>query len=144
MKHFNLFVVAVFMLAVWGSCKKDDTPADEREKFVGVWKGSSTMTIPSLEMNETVSGTQTIKKSTSNSRAIIFDDNMSAVVDGNSYIYDEYSETVSQDGVTMTMEMNGGGVISASGNTITESGTVTVYMLGQQFSGTWKCTFTKL
>lgn len=141
MKKAFLFIVVLGFLFV--SCSKDET--DDRDQFVGTWKGTQTLSIPSLYYNETYSGTLIITKSSGDDSKILINSDgevMSATVSGKSYIYEEYSYTDYSGSSPITITQRGSGTIN--GNTITESGTLTFFIDGETYPGTWSTTLTKL
>jgi len=141
MKKLLLAVTLITAILLTG-CSKDEN--DEREKFVGTYEATQTVSVPGLEMYENMSGTQEIRLSSDASRIEIGSVGgpyHKARVSGNSYVYDKFSETENIDGVTITIEYTGSGVIN--GNVINETGTISVYLYGEKFDGTWSCTLAK-
>jgi hypothetical protein len=66
---------------------------------------------------------------------------MTAVVNGNSYKYDEYTVSTAIGDITISMKFNGTG--NLSGNVISESGTVNYTLAGVSYPGTWSSTLNK-
>lgn len=141
-KYLTLSVILTFVLIVGSSCKKESAPVDARDKFVGTWKGTVTLKIPSLSIDQSESTTQAISKSSSTQNQIVFDGSAKASVNGNGYTYNEWTETVTDPSVgTIIFIFNGTG--SISGSVITESGTVKTTILGTTYSGTWSSILNK-
>jgi len=144
-KNKATLVTLLFLsIMVLSSCEKE--PTDERDKFVGTWKGTENLTIPSLSLSLSDQVTYIILKSDSDTKQIIFLDegaasDMTANVNGNAYTYDEYTETGTYEGETVSLKLNGGG--SINGNVITELGTLIFYILGEEYPGTWSSTLNK-
>jgi len=144
---FSFLIMLLASVALlFNSCKKDEAVVDARDKYVGTWKGTTTIIVSSLDMNETSATTQTVTKSTTNSSQISFTelgstDPSKANVNGNSYIYEDETYTENSNGITMTIKMTGGG--SINGNVITESGSVTISASGKSYTGTWTGTLNK-
>ena len=144
MKNFKLFISAFLLITLITSCKKEET--DDRDKFIGTWKGTVNMTVSGLGINSSDPSTQIITKGTVNPKQIIFTEVGETVgsianVNGNAYTYDEYTYTETVQGQTVSMKFNGNG--SINGNAITESGTLKVYLLGQEYPGSWSSTLNK-
>jgi hypothetical protein len=141
MKNLNLLIGALLLITLI-SCKKDDT--DDRDKFVGTWKGTGNITVSGMGINISDATTQVITKGTSNPDQIIFTESgvsTTANVNGNAYTYDDYTQTETIEGETVSIKFTGQG--SINGNVITETGTIKIYMLGQEFPGTWSSTLNK-
>jgi len=131
MKNFKLFIGAFLLIVLITSCKKEET--DDRDKFIGTWKGTVNVTVSGMGVNSSDPSTQIITKGTVNPKQIIFTEvgetvGATANVNGNAYTYDEYTYTETVQGQTVSMKFTGNG--SINGNVITESGTVKVYLLG--------------
>lgn len=141
-KYLTLSVILTFILIVGSSCKKESAPVDARDKFVGTWKGTFTLKIPGLSIDQSESATQVISKSSSTQNQILFDGSTKASVNGNGYTYIEWTETVTNPNVgSIIFIFNGTG--SISGSVITESGTVKTTILGITYSGTWSSILNK-
>lgn len=138
MRKFNYLLALLLFAFLSTSCEKEDK--DERDKFVGTWKGTLTMKIPALDFEETQSANYEIEKVEGTEDKLNVG-GQDAFVNGNSYTYEDFSETMNSDGTTMTMEFTGGG--SLDGSVITESGSVTIYAYGDQVSGSWSSTLNK-
>lgn len=140
----TLFTLLFFVIMVLSFCEKE--PADERDKFVGTWKGTFNVTIPDISVNVSDPVTYTISKDSGNPKQIFFDEagsilGMTATVNGNAYTYDEYTEITTIEGITYSLRFNGGG--SINGNVITELGIFRIYVLGEEYPGTWSSTLNK-
>jgi hypothetical protein len=141
MKNLN-FLIGSFLLITLISCSKEET--DDRDKFVGNWKGTVTMIVPGMSINSSDASIQVVSKGTANPKQIIFSEageSTTANVNGNGYTYDESIQTGTIEGETVSIKVNGTG--SINGNVITESGTIKIYVLGQEFSGSWSSTLNK-
>jgi len=118
MKRINLIISALLFVAIIISCNKETT--DERDKFVGTWTGNLYFARIGTEYFTTV----LITKSTTNSAQIILtqqggsSDPRIATVNGNSYIYQNFTASL---GITGNYTGSG----SINGNIITESGLIT-------------------
>ncbi|MGK0639731.1 hypothetical protein [Schleiferia thermophila] len=99
MKTMRLLAILCLLTLAFTQCKKDDASgADQRDKFVGTWKGTSTIVIPDLMLNQSESVTYNISKSTVNSNQIIItspgsSEQLKANVNGNVYTYDDFTYT---------------------------------------------------
>ena len=128
------------MLLVLGvafsSCKKDTPVVDVRDKFVGTWNGTQNITIPDLSINSSDFYSEVYSKSTSNTNQIIINSDQTASVNGNSYTYNQFTETTTDPTYgTIVFIFNGIGTIN--GTNIIESGTVSTIIQGQSYNGTW-------
>ena len=142
MKNFKLFISAFLLITLITSCKKEVT--DDRDKFIGTWKGTVNMTVSGLGINSSDPSTQIVTKGTVNLKQIIFTEagqTSTANVNGNAYTYDEYTQTETVEGKTVSVKVTGNG--SINGNVLTESGTIKVYVLGQEYPGSWSSTLNK-
>ena len=142
MKNFKLFTSAFLLITLITSCKKEVT--DDRDKFIGTWKGTVNMTVSGLGITSSDPSTQIITKGTVNPKQIIFTEAgqaSTANVNGNAYTYDDYTQTETVQGQTVSMTVTGNG--SITGNVLTESGTVKVYLSGQEYPGSWSSTLNK-
>ncbi len=142
MKNFKLFISAFLLITLITSCKKEVT--DDRDKFIGTWKGTVNTTVSGLGINSSDPSTQIITKGTVNPKQIIFTEagqTSTANVNGNAYTYDEYTQTETVQGQTVSVKVTGNG--SINGNVLTESGTIKVYLLGQEYPGSWSSTLNK-
>src|SRR5450759_1000748 len=142
MKNFKLFTSAFLLITLITSCKKEET--DDRDKFIGTWKGTVNMTVSGLSINSSDPSTQIITKGIVNPKQIIFAEagqTSTANVNGNAYTYDEYTQTETVEGQTVSVKVTGNG--SINGNVLTESGTIKVYVLGQEYPGSWSSTLKK-
>lgn len=142
MKNFKLFISAFLLITLITSCKKEET--DDRDKYIGTWKGTVNMTVSGLGINSSDPSTQIITKGTVNPKQIIFTEagqTSTANVNGNAYTYDEYTQTETVEGQTVSVKVTGNG--SINGNVLTESGTIKVYLLGQEYPGSWSSTLNK-
>jgi len=142
MKNFKLFISAFLLITLITSCKKEET--DDRDKFIGTWKGTVNMTVSGLGINSSDPSTQIITKGTVNPKQIIFTEagqTSTANINGNAYTYDEYTQTETVEGQTVSVKVTGNG--SINGNVLTESGTIKVYVLGQEYPGSWSSTLNK-
>jgi len=142
----NITLISIVIIVLMAGCKKDETspPVDARDKYVGVWKGNTTLSIPALDFSETIEGTQTISLSSTNSQRILITSSgevMYADMNGNSYVYQEYTITDAYEGETWVEQYNGTGTLN--GTTLTETGTVKISYMGETYNGTWTCTMTK-
>lgn len=139
------FFLALMLLTLSFGCKKDEEPqVDPRDQFVGTYSAETVLSVPSLDFYESANGTNVISKETAAGRIKITDDTGFACyanVSGNSYVYEKYSLTENVDGVTITQEMTGSGVIN--GTTINETGVLKISAFGQTFTGTWTSTLVK-
>jgi hypothetical protein len=143
MKKLFLFALCATTL-MFSSCKKDDpvTPAvDPRDKFVGSWSGNFSISIPNLSISESGQTVVSISKSGSNSSQIIVDGN-SANVNGNSYSYNQFTETINDPDLgDIVLLINGIGTLN--GSNLNESGTVSTVIQGTTFNGTWSTSLVK-
>jgi hypothetical protein len=131
-----------FLAIVFTACEKED----QRDQYVGTWKGTQTTVITSLNINESQAVTQSITKSTSNTNQILFSspgitEIAIANVNANAYTYEDYIYTQTSNGITMVITMTGGG--SINGSVITEQGTITISANGDTFSGSWSAILNK-
>lgn len=142
MKNFKLFISAFLLITLITSCKKEET--DDRDKFIGTWNGTVNMIVSGLGINSSDPSTQIITKGTVNPKQIIFTEagqTSTANINGNAYTYDEYTQTETVEGQTVSVKVTGNG--SINGNVLTESGTIKVYLLGQEYPGSWSSTLNK-
>jgi hypothetical protein len=140
MKYLKMIIATLFLITLSTSCKKEET--DDRDKFIGTWFGDIDMDIPGLKINSAIPSTQIITKGTVNPKQIIITeagDTSTAIVNNKTYTYDEYTQTESIEGQTISMKVTGNGSIYNNVNVITEIGTIRVYSLGQEYPGTWSC-----
>lgn len=123
------------------SCKKEEV--DERDRFIGNWKGTVNMTVSGLGINTSDASTQVVTKGIGNKQIIFTEsgESTTANVNGNAYTYDEYTQTETIEGETVSIKVTGNG--SINGNVLTESGTIKVYLLGQEYPGSWSSTLNK-
>jgi len=152
MKKFNFLFGAMLLLAIVGSCKKDEA-VDERDKFVGTWKGTTTTSVPDLSINDTKPITLTISKNKINPKQLDItdgEDSYTAIVNGNTYTYNDFTwtgtiELEDEEGnpytVTASYKMTGTG--SINGSSITESGTIRLFVVGEEYPGAWSRTLVK-
>lgn len=147
MKTIRLLAILWLLTHAFTQCKKDDASgSDQRDKFVGTWKGTSTMVIPDLMLNQSESVTYNISKSTVNSNQIIItspgsSEQLKANVNGNVYTYDDFTYTETDQGMTVVITFKGGG--SINGNLINEQGTLKLSVNGMTYNGTWSSTLNK-
>lgn len=130
----NLFFVMLIMVVLIASCTKEET--DDRDKFIGTWKGTVNLIIPGIG-NSSSSSTYIITKGT-NLRQIIFTESegtSTANVNGNEFNYDETTQSETIEGQTYFVKIDGSGYIN--GDVIKESGIFTIYLLGLEYPGTW-------
>ncbi len=144
MKNLSTFLVALLCVTLFNSCKKEAT--DTRPQFIGTWNGTNSMIVSALNSNSSNAVSITIADGTGNSNQIVLSQAGStvartAVVNGNSYKYDEYSGTTSLGDLSISMKLNGTGTLN--GNVISESGTVVITVAGVDYSGTWSSTLNK-
>jgi hypothetical protein len=137
-KSFNLFLSIAF-IAIFAACSKEKVAVDPREKFLGEWSGTITLTVPSANFTDTDEITHTIKKDDSNPNQIIIDDEQKAVVSGNTYTYIPFTETSTNPPGTISFTGTG----TLSGTTLTESGTISGNVSGVPVNGTWSSSLTK-
>ena len=133
----NLLFLLLVLGVTFSSCKKD-TPVvtDNRDKFVGTWNGTININIPDLLINSSENISEDYTKSSSNSNQIVIDASQTANVNGNSYTYNEFTETIDDPTYgTIVFIFNGTGTIN--GSNIIESGTVSTVIQGQTYNGTW-------
>jgi hypothetical protein len=145
MKKTTLFLSIALLSIVFVSCKKDDAPVDARDKFVGRWFGNFTIVFPALGVNQTDTSSHIITKDPVNANQIIIDSVQHAIVNGNSFTYQQFTETEvdSTTGISTTVVFNGSGSINASGTNMNESGTINYTTAGTTFNGTWSSSTTK-
>lgn len=125
----------------FSSCTKENI-IDLRDEFTGQYKGTSSVSIPTLLVNTTDNLNFSITKSSTNSTQIIVDGSP-ANVSGNTYTYVEFSETANSPTYgSYVMIFNGKGTYL--GGTIYESGTIKVVIAGTTHTGTWTSKSTKL
>lgn len=142
-----LIIAIVAVVAMGGGCKKDkaaDPVVDVRDKYVGVWKGNQTIIVTDLDINDQSEGTNTISKSSANTNRLLITngtDVMNANISGNTYVYEQWTVIDNSGGSTWTIIYNGSGTVS--GNTLTESGTISISFDGETHTGTWSCSMTK-
>ena len=132
-------LLVAFMLISIVSCKKEDTktPIDEREKFVGTYKGNTNITIPDpdIDINETFPNTFSITKSSTNPKQLIVDGEI-ANVSGSSFTFNEFTYT-EEDPDLGTVIYIFNGIGSLSGSNLVQSGTVKAIIEGITYNGTW-------
>lgn len=138
MKKQNLLIALIMLFFLSTSCEKEDK--DERDKFVGTWKGTFTTKIPEMDYENTQAVEYEIEKVEGTEDKLIVG-GQDAFVNGNTYTYEDFTETQNSDGTTMTMEVTGGG--SLEGSVISESGTLTINAYGEQLNGSWSSTLNK-
>jgi hypothetical protein len=144
MKKLKLILGTFLLLATLSiSCKKEST--DTRPQFVGTWTGTVSMIVPGLNPSNKAESL-TITTGTGNSNQLVITQvgstvAMTAVTNGNTYKYDEYTQSASLGDVTVSMKFNGTGTLN--GNVLSESGTVTFTMSGVSYPGTWSSTLNK-
>lgn len=141
MKNFKLFIAGFLFISLITSCKKEEV--DERDRFIGNWKGTVNMTVSGLGINTSDASTQVVTKGIGNKQIIFTEsgESTTANVNGNAYTYDEYTQTETIEGETVSIKVTGNG--SINGNVLTESGTIKVYLLGQEYPGSWSSTLNK-
>lgn len=130
LRHLASFMLISIILF---GCKKD-TYKDPRDAFVGKWKGTVTVIIPSIGNNSQVTTTY-IDKSSTEASYIVFDNKNKAQVVGNECTLIPYTEYYTIDGVNSAVVFNGSGVLS--GNNLNISGSVSVSLYGVWYDGTW-------
>lgn len=140
----NLLALLLIVGVVFSSCKKEDpvTPTDARDKFVGTWNGTQTIVISGLGINSSDAVSETHAKSSTNANQIIIDGSLIANVNGNSYTYNQFTETITDPTLgTVVFIFNGTGTIN--GTNIVETGTVSTIVQGQSYNGTWSTNLVK-
>jgi len=140
----RVFIAMLLISVIFAGCKKDEKQTDTRDQFVGNYNSTLTIQVPAIGWDDTFSRTYAFAKSSEAGKLTVTDDqggNMTAVVTGNVFAYEKETVTITNGGVTTTIEITGGGTIS--GNTITESGAYNVIFAGQTYPGTWTCTHTR-
>jgi len=141
MKKIALFFI--LLLVIGSSCKKDEE-VDPRDQFVGSYTVQSIVNVPTLGIVNSSTGTCTISKVSDGNRIKITNidgTTQYANVTGSNYVYEKYSETETIEGETATIEITGNG--SISGNILTESGMITIYIIGESYTGIWSGTMVK-
>ena len=133
----NLLSLLLVLGVLFTSCKKD-SPAvtDNRDKFVGTWNGTQRIVIPDLavDYSQNISGEDISLSSSSNQ--IVIDFSKTAIVNGNSYTYNQFTETTTDPTYgDIIIIFNGTGTIN--GSNIVEGGTCNTIIQGQTFNGTW-------
>jgi hypothetical protein len=112
MKKAFLIAGALLFITILNSCKKEQ---DERDKFAGTWTGNMSFARSGTEYPTT----ELINKSKTNSAQIVFTNSgRIATVNGNSYVYQDFSATQVISGTYS-------GTGSIDGNIITETGLIT-------------------
>ncbi|MCF8332663.1 MAG: hypothetical protein K9I47_00820 [Bacteroidales bacterium] len=139
MKKLNLLLPLLVIALLSTSCDDGDDK-DERDKFIGTWKGTRNLKVPEWDYEESNSVTYEIEKNPGTEDGIIVA-GAEAYVNGNSYTYEDFTQTESSDGTTITIEFSGGG--SIDGSVIDETGTVVFYAEGEEFNGSWSSTLNK-
>lgn len=137
-KSFQLLLVFAFF-GLFAACTKEKVAVDPREKFIGEWSGTITITVPAANFTDTDDLTHTIKKDDTNPNQIIIDDTQKAVVSGNTYTYIPFTETSTNPPGTITFTGTG----TLSGTTLNESGNISGNVSGIPVSGTWSSSLTK-
>lgn len=141
-----LFLMLFLGSALLFSCKKDSPAAtvatDQRDKFVGTWKGNQTINIPDLNVNNTDLVNEVFSKSSSSQNQIIIDGTQTANVNNNSYTYNEFTQVVNDPSLgDIVIIVNGTG--TANGSNITESGVLYTVIQGVTYNGTWSSNLVK-
>jgi hypothetical protein len=112
MKKAILIVGTLLFITILNSCKEE---LDDRDKFVGTWTGNMCFARSGTEY----STTEIIIKSKTNSAQIVFTNSgRIATVNGNSYVYQDFT-------ATRVISGNYSGIGSIDANIITESGLIT-------------------
>ena len=112
MKKAILIVGTLLFIAILNSCKEE---LDDRDKFAGTWTGNMCFARSGTEY----STTEIIIKSKTNSAQIIFTNSgRIATVNGNSYVYQDFTATQVISGTYS-------GTGSIDGSIITENGLIT-------------------
>ena len=140
MKKTTLFLSIALLSIVFVSCKKEDaTVVDARDKFVGRWFGNFTIAIPALGLNQTDTSSHIITKDPVNANQIIIDSAQRATINGNSFTYEQFTQTETDPStaITTTVLFNGSGSINTTGTSMNESGTISITAAGTTFNGTW-------
>jgi len=137
-KLFTLFL-SVSVVSIFASCSKEKIAVDPRDKFVGEWSGTITITVPAANFTDTDDLTQIIKKDETNPNQIIINDEQKAVVSGNTYTYIPFTETSTNPPGTISFTGTG----TLSGTTLSESGTISGNISGVPITGTWSSSLTK-
>jgi hypothetical protein len=137
-KSFSIFLSVVF-ISIFVSCSKEKVAVDPRDKFIGEWSGTITLTVPSANFTDTDDLTHTIKKDETNPNQIIIDNEQKAVVSGNTYTYIPFTETSTNPPGTISFTGTG----TLSGTTLSESGTISGNISGVPITGTWSSSLTK-
>lgn len=139
----KITLITLLLIAMLSGCKKENT-TDARDKYVGVWKGTHTVNIPLLNLNQQTEGNQTISKSSTNNQRLLVTSGtemMNANMSGESYVFETYTYSENSDGVTWVIVLNGSG--NLVGNTLAESGTISISIMGETYTGTWVSSMTK-
>ena len=144
MKSLKLLLSTLLLVTLLISCKKEAT--DPRPQFVGTWTGTISLVVPGLNSNTSKAESVTISTGTGNSNQIIIMQagstiTMTAVVNGNSYKYDEYTLSSSIGDISVSIKFNGTGTLT--GGVISETGTITYTLAGVAYPGTWSSTLNK-
>lgn len=127
------------LVVLFAACTKEKVAVDPRDKFIGEWTGTITITVPSANFTDTDDLTHTIKKDETNPNQIIIDDTQKAVVSGNTYTYIPFTETSTNPPGSITFTGTG----TLNGSTLSETGTITGSVSGVPITGTWSSTLTK-
>lgn len=140
MKKLKLIIRVFLFITIIASCKKEET--DDRDNFIGTWKGTETSSIISGDINSSNTSPVTliITKRSDNSKQISLNRNgvsTTANVNGNTYTYDLTYEY----GVDIYWRYIGTG--TRNGKVITESGTMKSSVLGYESTGSFTSNLTK-
>jgi hypothetical protein len=133
--YASLLAIAVFS----SSCKKEE-PTDQRQKFVGVYVGSSNIIVPSLSMNTTKYGNDTVSLDPNSINKIRFgakSDALMSSVNENTLIFDdgESSTFSTVNGIVFAQTTNTTGVLN--GTNLTYNGVITYIIKGKSYTGTF-------
>lgn len=137
------FFPSIFLVSILFACsKKESTPPDPRDAFVGNYKGTLNLRITSLNANQTSQITSyPISKVTSSTNQITVNGDRTATVNGNSYTLSQFSGAVNTTAGTVVAFFNGTGTLN--GSNLTESGTFTMVVQGNNINGTWSTNLVK-
>ena len=140
MKKIKTLTVLIFLLLlVFVACKKDKV-VDRRPDFLGTWTGTLSQRFPYLGSVVIDSTVQIISVIATTTDKILIEglngsNPPSAVVDGNTFVLEEWGGYQTVNNQTLTLKIRGSGFIE--NDIINESGNI-VYSIGSEMlSGVW-------
>jgi hypothetical protein len=139
MKTLRILIFVTTTLLIY-SCAKEEVKQDYRDRFCGTWTGTFSYDVPDIPgYSGTKSQSANIMKGMNENELLIESFGLSyytiARLDKMTFTYSPFDVCSNQCGVTEGIQYAGKGTLS--GNQINENGTMSVYINGTEFKGTW-------